>query len=111
MGSKNENGMPTDICMDSADESVTAIHQFRLRKGQIPQEFWTKYLFLIARQGKSRHYSLWHWADLNNSNKNLVEFVDANKSNSEESERTNCVFTEGVKAGLCSKVVFLSPEG
>ncbi|XP_028398548.1 UPF0692 protein C19orf54 homolog [Dendronephthya gigantea] len=109
VGLKDRNPILTDICMDPMDENKTAIYQFHAQEGQSPQEFRTKHLFLIARQGKSRHYALWHWTDLNNSNKNLFEFVDAD-GDLEESERTNCVFTEGVQAGLCSKVVFLFPN-
>jgi hypothetical protein len=106
VGLKDESISLTDAPTDGRDDTDTSIHPFHLAKGQIPGLFETKHLFLLARQGKSRHYAVWHWVNLNNSNKNLLEFDQAGIS---DSEKTKCVFTEGVQPGLCSKVVLLFP--
>ena len=67
----------------------------------------SRHLFFLARQGKSRHYAVWCWSNLNNSNKNLFEFDQGETSTSEKSK---CMFTEGVQKGLYSKVVLLFPQ-
>jgi hypothetical protein len=90
----------------STDGTNTSINPFHLDKEQIPGSLETKHLFFLARQGKSRHYAVWCWVNLNNSNKNLFEFDQVGTSNS---EKAKCVFTEGVQTGLCSKVVLLFP--
>ena len=107
VGLKDDN-----ICLTSTyrDDHGTSIHPFVLDKIQIPSSFETRHLFLIARQGKSRHYAVWPWLDLNNSNKNLFEFDQVNDSHlPNDQKKLKCMFTEGVHTGLCSKVVLLFP--
>ena len=95
----------TDACTD-VDNNVTSVDPFQLEDGQISGSFKTKHLFLLARQGKSRHYALWHWDQLKNSNTNLFQFDEDRMS---DSSKNKCMFTEGVETGLCSKVVLLFP--
>ena len=90
---------------DSVDGNITSIHPFHFDQKQTSQIFNTEQLYFITRQGKSRHYAIWHWIRLNNSNRNLLEFDEG-----QVREQTNYMFTEGMKNGLCSKIILLFPQ-
>lgn len=100
------------------DESKLHAHKFdevplyplKKARSSLPSNFESKDLFVIARHGKSRHYGLWPWIDLYNSNNNLFEFDPIELENVEKSGTKKCVFTEGVQKGLCSKVLFFYPS-
>lgn len=92
--------IPSRKC-DNAE--MAKINAFRCETTPI-QSLEIGNVYLIARQGKSRHYFLCSWLDLHDSNRNLFEFpqYDMEKSN-------KVIFTDGLDNDLCSKAVYLFP--
>ena len=63
-----------------------------------------KHLYLLARQGKSRHTGVWSFADLRESNSNLCELDPQKQLCIEEF----IVPAGGIKEGLSGKIVLIS---
>ncbi|EHB18331.1 hypothetical protein GW7_03560 [Heterocephalus glaber] len=72
----------------------------------LPKENTSGTIFLLCKQGKSWHYQLWDYDQVQESNLQLTDFSPSRAADGRE----YVVPSGGVRAGLCGQALLLRPQ-
>lgn len=72
----------------------------------LPEEGSLGAVYLLSKQGKSWHYQLWDYDQVQDSNLQLTDFSPSRAADGQE----YVVPAGGVRAGLCGQALLLRPQ-